>query len=1124
MENNISFTAYLIQPFQNTHENIFFRTVANELRKKYNNEEGKSVLIGNLSCGGHLLDAIFISLGKIIIIDFKDYEGKLKFSENNPWRIYRNNDFTFVAGGGGIRNPYQQLNAYRFSLMDVLSSKQDKILSPNHLDVRWDHINCMVLFHRQIQFNYESIPNKINRFFSIADQNTYLNTLQDRYSQNLNLNDNEIENILAELDVRPENLFTESNEPQISSISQINDRGARLEFVKRHTKDVLGLNEGQKILEYYRTILNLEKFKESKSENLYRYGINLQPVTDQFLLDISSNQHFYPEYLENGQQQFPQNIFIGINVIENNEAMPLLQNIILRADIEDPENIIVRVSDFNIYSKVLEDKGLSEDIIDDLVTSLNESQSLLEKIEIVKNKLDWDIRLANHISVGLSNESPFNAQAISELKSIIRFNNYQEHTLFYDFLRNERVSESIADFNFAPLIFITQLNYSQRRSVRLAFSQPLTVITGPPGTGKTQVVLNLIANAIVNNQTVLFASKNNKAVDNVRIKLQNLLREGSYILRFGTKAEVRDKTKPTIEKFINQIQHNQIEDHRTESKTTKSQCENLNNNAKLISDQLKMIIKLKKEVKEVKERIKNEADEYAHWINSLDGKMKELFLDKNLILDVSKNDLAGYIVKLKSIRKNSLIKLFFKLFLKNKYFRLLINIQSKQRSDIKKFIERNNLVLNPQKDPLESYLDYLEFLFNLKTNNDVIEEKYKSHTELENSLKNRLTSLEMSLAKYKSKESGLREELNIILNQMPSAGIEYLNEFINQKLFDADLATLQDYIDYIPDKIPWKQEKIPDFVYANQQFLSNFNSVIVTNLSVKNGFSLSSQMFDLVVVDEASQCDVASALPLLFRAKKFVVIGDPLQLTHITKVKRYEEEYILEKFNIPKQRFNYVDKSLYKFCENLTMRSKYESVFLNEHFRSHTDIISYSKRNFYLPKLGQDLIIKTQPELFRFEPKGITWKNVRGQIHRYRNENASEIETCVNTVVQLFNENPDASIGITTPYKHQAAALRSALPQNLRDSIIADTVHKFQGDERDIMILSLVLCSGTDINKANWINYKVPYLLNVAVTRARSALIIVGDFNYCRSLTQRGPSPLSQLANYVFALNRVKDL
>lgn len=246
----MSFTPYLIQPFQNTHENIFFRKVVSELKLQYQNREEKSALIGNLSCGGHLLDAIFISRGKIIIIDFKDYEDRLEFSENNPWKIYRGNDFVFVSGGGGIRNPYQQLNAYRFSLMNVLTAKQEKILSPNHIDVRWDHINCMVLFHKTIQFNNDTVPDKIKRFFSISDQKNYLEGLQDRFSNNIVLNDNEIENFLKELDIRPENSFDEYNSTQIPVDNYNHDGGNRLDFVKRHIGEVRGLNEEQEIILY----------------------------------------------------------------------------------------------------------------------------------------------------------------------------------------------------------------------------------------------------------------------------------------------------------------------------------------------------------------------------------------------------------------------------------------------------------------------------------------------------------------------------------------------------------------------------------------------------------------------------------------------------------------------------------------------------------------------------------------------------------------------------------------------------------------------------------------------------------------------------------------------------------
>ena len=56
----------------------------------------------------------------------------------------------------------------------------------------------------------------------------------------------------------------------------------------------------------------------------------------------------------------------------------------------------------------------------------------------------------------------------------------------------------------------------------------------------------------------------------------------------------------------------------------------------------------------------------------------------------------------------------------------------------------------------------------------------------------------------------------------------------------------------------------------------------VTSLSTRTNFDLDRGLFDLVVVDEASQCDIASALPLLFRAKRAMIIGDGKQLLHIT--------------------------------------------------------------------------------------------------------------------------------------------------------------------------------------------------------------------------------------------------
>ena len=113
----MAYKAYLIRQYEHTHENSFFRKFSTQLRKIYKDVDGINVLIGNISCNGHQIDALFIANGKIIVIDFKNYGGKLTFSENNPWSIVSENELVFVQGGGGIRNPYQQVNAYRRSLI-----------------------------------------------------------------------------------------------------------------------------------------------------------------------------------------------------------------------------------------------------------------------------------------------------------------------------------------------------------------------------------------------------------------------------------------------------------------------------------------------------------------------------------------------------------------------------------------------------------------------------------------------------------------------------------------------------------------------------------------------------------------------------------------------------------------------------------------------------------------------------------------------------------------------------------------------------------------------------------------------------------------------------------------------
>lgn len=96
-----------------------------------------------------------------------------------------------------------------------------------------------------------------------------------------------------------------------------------------------------------------------------------------------------------------------------------------------------------------------------------------------------------------------------------------------------------------------------------------------------------------------------------------------------------------------------------------------------------------------------------------------------------------------------------------------------------------------------------------------------------------------------------------------------------------------------------------------------------------------------------------------------------------------------------------------------------------------------------------------------------------------------------------FAKQNNFQIGVTTPFRNQAEDIIQSIPTTYKNIVTADTVHKFQGNEKDIMIFSPVIAEGATKNMINFINIGAPQLLNVAITRARHRLIVVGDYEAC---------------------------
>ena len=94
--------------------------------------------------------------------------------------------------------------------------------------------------------------------------------------------------------------------------------------------------------------------------------------------------------------------------------------------------------------------------------------------------------------------------------------------------------------NLESLLEVFPMNLEQREAVQNALVNNLTVITGPPGTGKSQVVTNLLINAAWQKKRVLFASKNNKAVDVVESRVNNIGTR-PILLRLGGRGDYQDQ-------------------------------------------------------------------------------------------------------------------------------------------------------------------------------------------------------------------------------------------------------------------------------------------------------------------------------------------------------------------------------------------------------------------------------------------------------------------------------------------------------------------------------------------------------------------------------------------------------
>jgi len=299
----------------------------------------------------------------------------------------------------------------------------------------------------------------------------------------------------------------------------------------------------------------------------------------------------------------------------------------------------------------------------------------------------------------------------------------------------------------------------------------------------------------------------------------------------------------------------------------------------------------------------------------------------------------------------------------------------------------------------------------------------------------------------------------------------------------------------------------------------------ITTAQAAQAIPLHPELFDLVVIDEASQCTLTNLLPLLYRGKRLAIIGDAEQLPAIPTIQELEEKALAAKHNISEHLnlVGHAGNDVYKTATESLPRRRADVLHLNEHFRSNPQIIGFSNRHIYL----QRLILKKDPTKTAALPvgSGVHRHHVTGAAEQGPRGkswiNQAEGQAVLDLITKL-RATPivkDRSLGVVTPFAAHKEWLRERLERRgLSSEVLVDSAYGFQGDERDIIIFSPVVARGITSSASRWVE-SPPNLVNVALSRAREALFVVADFDYC--LQQEGI--LRKLAQYCRDIQLLRD-
>lgn len=572
-----------------------------------------------------------------------------------------------------------------------------------------------------------------------------------------------------------------------------------------------------------------------------------------------------------------------------------------------------------------------------------------------------------------------------------KINYVDKDSALYSYIKNINKTSKLITNN--AYIYPFGSNESQCNAIRRALENQISVIEGPPGTGKTQTILNIIANIVKDGKTVAVVSNNNAATSNVYEKLQKY--DLDYICAPLGKNENKKKFVMNQTAEYTKLQFIPVDKYYLKTAIIS------------LNTRLKEVFKLKGINAKAKEEIRDIFVEHKYYIQNEGQSINiEIPCKKYNNALMLKHELEHY----EHIGKEP--SLWFKI----KY------VLFKSTGNFKMF--------NEQLDNIIKACDKAYFIAR--------EEELK---EIINSNNEKIASLS---------GDNMVEELKDNSMQLLKSHLydKYSKNNRRQIFSERDINSKSD------------------------AFTREYPVVFSTTHSIKRCLN-HNYKYDYIIIDEASQVDLITGVLALSCAKNAVIVGDRKQLPNVISedskgyIRKVETDYIIpEKFDYLKHSFL---TSVLASVENVPY------TLLREHYRCHPKIVGFCNKKFY----DNQLLIMTQDNGEKDVLKA--YVTTEGN-HARGNFNQREIDIINNEVIgELKDKVDETEIATIAPFRAQKKALNISLKDT---KIQADTVHKFQGREKDAVIITTVQDEITDF-------VDDPQLLNVAVTRAKKYLRIV---------------------------------